>query len=533
MCRQAVDEGLRRRLRLRRRRHRDGGRHRDGRRRACRWRSCPPAPATCWRATSTCRSTTRRPACGSASPAATRAIDVGAIEDRKFVVMAGLGFDAAIMRDAPEGLKKAVGWPAYVVSAAKHLRGRGIRVTITIDDGDAAAPPGAHGRRRQRRQAAGQHPAAAGREAGRRDPRRRRHRDPQRPRLGPGHRPGDAPGRRARPPDGALHRQARARSRRATPQPRQLDGDVIEDSRTMDIRIEPGALPGAGRAGRRADVVGDAGCRRPARWTARDMSADDARTRCCGTTAGLHLVKDVVRPVPVRRRLQPLARARAAARAVADPAGHRLHRAVQHDQRRPGRRRCCARCCCGSRRAAPTRSSAQTLRAGPGAGRAPAASSRCGSASSSRCVALTTSMGQVERGANRIYGIQRDRPALHKYGRAVADGAARPACCRWSGSSSSSPAARSATCSRGRYDWQDTQLHVWQAGCASRSASCWRSARSRSSSSGRRAAGSPAGRGSHRRRRGADAVGRVHLRAVALRADTAGRSGRRTGRSPG
>ncbi len=33
-------------------------------------------------------------------------------------------------------------------------------------------------------------------------------------------------------------------------------------------------------------------------------------------------------------------------------------------------------------------------------------------------LALTTAMGQVERGANRIYGIQRDRPALHKYGRA-------------------------------------------------------------------------------------------------------------------
>lgn len=41
----------------------------------------------------------------------TRQIDVAAIRDRKFVVMAGLGFDAAIMRDAPEGLKKSVGWP--------------------------------------------------------------------------------------------------------------------------------------------------------------------------------------------------------------------------------------------------------------------------------------------------------------------------------------------------------------------------------------------------------------------------------------
>jgi YihY family inner membrane protein len=34
-------------------------------------------------------------------------------------------------------------------------------------------------------------------------------------------------------------------------------------------------------------------------------------------------------------------------------------------------------------------------------------------------VALTTAMGQIERGANRIYGIERDRPALKKYGRAL------------------------------------------------------------------------------------------------------------------
>jgi len=32
---------------------------------------------------------------------------------------------------------------------------------------------------------------------------------------------------------------------------------------------------------------------------------------------------------------------------------------------------------------------------------------------------LTTAMAQVERGANRIYGIQRDRPTLHKYARAA------------------------------------------------------------------------------------------------------------------
>ncbi len=34
-------------------------------------------------------------------------------------------------------------------------------------------------------------------------------------------------------------------------------------------------------------------------------------------------------------------------------------------------------------------------------------------------VALTTAMGQIERGANRIYGIERDRPTVRKYGRAL------------------------------------------------------------------------------------------------------------------
>ncbi len=34
-------------------------------------------------------------------------------------------------------------------------------------------------------------------------------------------------------------------------------------------------------------------------------------------------------------------------------------------------------------------------------------------------VSMTTAMAQIERGSNRIYGIRRDRPALHKYGRAA------------------------------------------------------------------------------------------------------------------
>src|SRR5215211_5537558 len=34
-------------------------------------------------------------------------------------------------------------------------------------------------------------------------------------------------------------------------------------------------------------------------------------------------------------------------------------------------------------------------------------------------VALTTAVGQMERGANRIYGVERDRPALQKYARGL------------------------------------------------------------------------------------------------------------------
>ena len=38
---------------------------------------------------------------------------------------------------------------------------------------------------------------------------------------------------------------------------------------------------------------------------------------------------------------------------------------------------------------------------------------------SSAVIALTTAMAQVERGANRLYGIQRDRPTAPKYARAL------------------------------------------------------------------------------------------------------------------
>lgn len=58
------------------------------------------------------------------------------IEARCFTAMAGIGLDAAMVADAPDALKKKVGWPAYVVSGARHLRDRRMRVTLTVDDGE-------------------------------------------------------------------------------------------------------------------------------------------------------------------------------------------------------------------------------------------------------------------------------------------------------------------------------------------------------------------------------------------------------------
>ena len=54
-------------------------------------------------------------------------------EELHFLVMAGMGFDADIMADAPEGLKSKVGWAAYLVSGAKHLWGSQFKAQVTTD----------------------------------------------------------------------------------------------------------------------------------------------------------------------------------------------------------------------------------------------------------------------------------------------------------------------------------------------------------------------------------------------------------------
>lgn len=70
-----------------------------------------------------------------------RAIDMVRVsgdemEDATFLVMAGMGFDAAIMEGVNEDFKKKVGWLAYVWSALKALMFPAIRVEVSVDGGE-------------------------------------------------------------------------------------------------------------------------------------------------------------------------------------------------------------------------------------------------------------------------------------------------------------------------------------------------------------------------------------------------------------
>jgi YegS/Rv2252/BmrU family lipid kinase len=168
-------------------------------------------------------------------------IDVGIVGDAPFTVMAGIGFDAAMMADAPERLKRQVGWPAYVVSGLRHIRDRRMQVTLRLDGG----PPL---RRRARMVVVGNVGAL---QAG--------------VQLLPDAQPDDgildvvvlAPNglvdwirvsaRVLRRRTGVDHRIEHFQVRSIDietdrPEPRELDGDLIEEGTSLSVRIEPKAL---------------------------------------------------------------------------------------------------------------------------------------------------------------------------------------------------------------------------------------------------------------------------------------------------
>ena len=66
---------------------------------------------------------------------AERRLDVGVANGRPFVVMAGIGFDAALLASVSEKLKTRAGWHAYAFSALRHLWDRLTRVEVRVDGG--------------------------------------------------------------------------------------------------------------------------------------------------------------------------------------------------------------------------------------------------------------------------------------------------------------------------------------------------------------------------------------------------------------
>jgi diacylglycerol kinase family enzyme len=65
-----------------------------------------------------------------------RSIDLGLVEGAHFAVMAGIGFDAAMMDATPEVWKRRLGWAAYAIGGARRLLDRPMRATVSLDGGE-------------------------------------------------------------------------------------------------------------------------------------------------------------------------------------------------------------------------------------------------------------------------------------------------------------------------------------------------------------------------------------------------------------
>ena len=64
---------------------------------------------------------------------ARRKLDVGRLNGEKFAVMAGVGFDARVIRDATPEMKHALGRSAYVWAGAKNLRAKPFDAKVVVD----------------------------------------------------------------------------------------------------------------------------------------------------------------------------------------------------------------------------------------------------------------------------------------------------------------------------------------------------------------------------------------------------------------
>lgn len=62
-----------------------------------------------------------------------RTLDVGVFNGERFGVMAGVGFDAAMIRDADAGLKDKIGRLAYVWTGARNLKNEPFEAKIRVD----------------------------------------------------------------------------------------------------------------------------------------------------------------------------------------------------------------------------------------------------------------------------------------------------------------------------------------------------------------------------------------------------------------
>jgi diacylglycerol kinase family enzyme len=169
-----------------------------------------------------------------------RVLDVGVVDGQCFLIMAGMGFDAQMLHDAPAELKARIGWPAYGVAAVRHLCATPMTVDISLDHGTPL-------RRRARAILIGN----VGRLQGG-------------IRLLPAAVPDDGmldiavlmPPRRRNwaalawallrqrrtPPSLEVFRARHIDVRSDQVQPRELDGDLIAPSDSMTVELRPGAL---------------------------------------------------------------------------------------------------------------------------------------------------------------------------------------------------------------------------------------------------------------------------------------------------